>query len=57
MKSQTTRIDDAAVARHKAAQRQKAQVLPEKQQIRNECLDQDRLHKNKAFLDRLEGKR
>ena len=57
MKSQTARIDDAAVARHKAAQRQKAQVLAQKQQIRNECLDQDRLRKNNEFLDRLEGKR
>lgn len=57
LKSQSVRIDDAEIERHKATQRQKAQTLAQKQQIRHNSLDQDRLRKNNDFLDRLEGKR
>lgn len=57
LKTQTARIDDAEIARHKATQRQKAQTLAQKQKVRQCQLDEDRLRKNNDFLDRLEAKR
>lgn len=57
LRSQSLRVNDPEIERHKAVQRQRAEANARRDQVRQQKLDTDRQRVNNNFLDRLEGRK